>query len=369
MERMNALVIGAGVVGLAVTRELSLIMEDVVLVDREATFGRQTSSRNSEVIHSGIYYPQNSLKASLCVEGNRLLYDFAREHGIPHANCGKLVVATSPEELSEAEKLMANGLRNGVEGLTLLSPTEVHGRIPEVKSHGALWVPSTGIIDTHKFMKKLSEISEDNDAFLVYDMEANRVEKLVDGYRVGFANGEEFETRLLVNCAGLYSEEINRLAGLDTTALGLRMHWCKAEYYKTTRYQGFPHLVYPLPDPNGTHLGIHLTINLAGEIRFGPSAYYVDHIDYKMDESARDTFCEAISRYLDVTPDDLHPDDTGMRPKLQGPGEGFRDFVIREESANGLPGFVNLTGIESPGLTGALAIGKMVREIAESIGS
>jgi L-2-hydroxyglutarate oxidase LhgO len=338
-------------------------MEDVVLADQEDSFGRQTSSRNSEVIHSGIYYPQNSLKARLCVEGNRLMYQFAAEHGIPHRNCGKLVVATDPAELSEAARLMANGERNGVEGLSLLEPEEVRRRIPQVRSHGALWVPSTGIVDTHKLMKHLAELSESNGAFIVYDMQVTRIDRNTDGYRVGFANGETFQTRLLVNSAGLFSEQVNRMAGLDTAALGLKIHWCKAEYFKTTRYRDLPHLVYPLPDPSGTHLGIHLTVNLAGDVRFGPSAYYVDHIDYKMDDSARGQFTEAVSRYLDVTPDDLAPDDTGMRPKLQGPGEGFRDFVIREESENGLPGYFNLTGIESPGLTAALAIGKAVRKM------
>jgi L-2-hydroxyglutarate oxidase LhgO len=360
METMNALVIGAGVVGLAIARELSESMEDVVLVDREDSFGRHTSSRNSEVIHSGIYYPQGSLKAKLCVEGARMMYDFAVEHGVPYRNCGKLVVATTPEELAEADKLRANGERNGVEGLVILDSDEVKRRVPQVHSHGALWVPSTGIVDTHRFMKRLAEMSEENGAFIVYDMEVVGIIRTPVGYRVTFANGEVYETRFLINSAGLFSEQVNRMAGLDVEARNLSIHWCKAEYYKTTRYRDFPHLVYPLPDPTGSHLGIHLTVNLAGDVRFGPSAYYVDHIDYKMDDSARGEFQQAVSRYLNVTPDDLQPDDTGMRPKLQGPGEGFRDFVIADESGEGLPGYIDLTGIESPGLTAALAIAKLV---------
>ncbi len=363
MEQMDVLVIGAGAVGLAVGNELAGACGDVVVVEQEESFGRHTSSRNSEVIHSGIYYPQNTLKALLCLDGNELLYRFCEEHDIPHSNCGKIVVATKEDELAALEELYRNGLRNNVEGLKLIDRTECAELEPQVRAIRGLWVPSTGIFDTHSYMKKLNQLIEEKDGFVIYDMRAERIEKIEGGYRVLFNDGEVFQARYLINCGGLFTERVARMAGIDTDEADLNIHWCKGEYFKTTHIHGIRHLVYPLPDPQGKFLGIHLTINLNGEVRFGPNAYYIDEIDYRMDETNKEEFLQAVKQYIDIDEEFFSPDDCGIRPKLQKPGGAFRDFYIEEESKRGLPGFINLMGIESPGLTASLAIAKKVRAL------
>ncbi len=363
MEQMDVLVIGAGAVGLAVGNELAGTCGDVVVVEQEDSFGRHTSSRNSEVIHSGIYYPQGTLKATLCLEGSQLLYQFCDEHGIPHSNCGKIVVATKEDELEALQKLYQNGLNNHVQGLEIIDGSKCHEIEPQISAIRGLWVPSTGIFDTHSYMKKLSQLIEDNDGFVIYDMKVERIEKIDDGYRVYFENGEVFQTRILVNCGGLFCGQVAKMAGIETTEADLDIHWCKGEYFKTTHIHGINHLVYPMPDPQGKFLGIHLTINLNGEVRFGPNAYYVDEIDYRLDETNKPEFLAAVKQYIDVDEEFFTPDDCGIRPKLQKPGGAFRDFYIEEESKRGLPGFINLMGIESPGLTASLAIAKKVRAL------
>ncbi|MBN1948652.1 MAG: NAD(P)/FAD-dependent oxidoreductase [Candidatus Cloacimonetes bacterium] len=363
MEKVDVLVIGAGVVGLAVTENLSRHLPDVVLVEKETTFGLHTSSRNSEVIHSGVYYPPGSLKATLCITGARLIYHFAQEHQIPHQQCGKIIVATVNNELKELERLYNNGTINGVQGLRILDSEECLDLEPRIKALKALWVPEAGIINTHKLMQKLASISEDQGAFLLYDMEVTAIEFNQGRYLVRFGNGEIFSTRILINAAGLYAEQVARMAGIDTEASGLRIYWCKGEYYKTHLFTDIRHLVYPVPDPKGVFLGIHLTINLKNEIRFGPNAYFVEDLNYGMDESYKPDFINAITRYLDLPLEALHLDDCGIRAKLQGPDSDFRDFYIQDESVRNLPGFINIMGIESPGLTSALAIAEFVRNL------
>ncbi len=365
MEQMDVLIIGAGAVGLAIGYELAGTCGDVVVVEKEDSFGRHTSSRNSEVIHSGIYYPQNTDKALLCLEGNGMLYDFCQKYDIPHANCGKIVVATKEDELVALEALHRNGVNNRVEGLQLIDGDQCHEIEPTVTAIRGLWVPSTGIFDTHSYMKRLADLIEEKDGFVIYDMPVENIEKIEDGYRVHFPGGEIFQTRILINCGGLFSEQIAKMAGIDTVASDLQIHWCKGEYFKTTHLSGIKHLVYPMPDPQGKFLGIHLTINLNGEVRFGPNAYYVNEINYAMDERNKPEFLAAVTQYIDVDPEFFSPDDCGIRPKLQKPGGAFRDFYIREESERGLPRFINLMGIESPGLTASLAIAKKVRGILE----
>ena len=362
MEQVNILVIGAGVVGLSVGYQLSKKFEDVVVVDKEDYLGRHTSSRNSEVIHSGLYYNHGSLKHLLCVRGNKLMYQFCDEHNVPNQNCGKLIVATSEEELPYLEKLIENGKKNGVEGMVIYDEAKTKELEPTVKAIKSLYVPSTGIIDTHKFMEKLAYLTEENDGFVVYDMEVTSIEKKDNGYLVKFSNGEEYLANYVVNAAGLFSDKIAEMAGIDIEKNNLKIHWCKGEYYKTTKIKNIKHLIYPLPDPKGIYLGIHLTINLNGEVRFGPNAYYVDKLDYKMDETYKEEFFKAVNKYLDIEIDQLQMDDTGIRPKLQGPDDDFRDFYIKEESEKGLKNFINLIGIESPGLTSALAIAEEVEK-------
>lgn len=363
MESVNILIIGAGVVGLAIAKKLSQEFEDVVVVEKESSFGRHTSSRNSEVIHSGIYYPPNSLKAVLCEKGAWKLYQYAEEKKIPFEKCGKLIVATSTKEKSELSRLKKNGENNRVEGLRLLTQDEVIALEPEIKAVEALHVPSTGIIDTHKFMSQLAKDAEENDAFIVYDMKVINIIMDKGTYNVLFENGQVFRTRYIVNCSGLFTSDILNILALDSSYPDLKISWCKGDYYKTNKITGINHLIYPVPDPDGIYLGIHLTKDLSGKVRFGPNAYYVDKIDYKMDETNKPEFLKAINKYLKLDDKNLQLDDCGIRPKLQKQGDGFRDFYIKEETEKGYPGLINLIGIESPGLTSAMAIADFVSQL------
>lgn len=363
MEQVNILIIGAGVIGLAIARELSEEFDDVVLVEKEGTFGRHTSSRNSEVLHSGIYYPQNSLKARLCVSGVQELYRYAKENNIPFKNCGKLVVANNKEELSVLEDLKINGERNGVLNLQIINESECKILEPQIIAEYALKVSSTGIIDTHKLMQKLESEAENNGAFIVYEMEVISIDALEEGYLVNFENGEMFEANTIINCAGLHSDKIAEMVGINIERENLQLHWCKGEYYKSSKIKDIDHLIYPVPDPNGVFLGIHLTINLQGEIRFGPNAYYVDELNYEMDETYKSEFMKAIKNYIKIDEENFHLDDCGIRAKLQEEGGEFRDFYIKEESEKGLSNFINCIGIESPGLTCCLTIAEEVKKL------
>ncbi len=366
MEKVDILIIGAGVVGLAAAKILAEDYEDIVLVEKEESFGRHTSSRNSEVIHSGIYYPQNSKKAKLCVQGLNMIYDFAKQYNVPFNNCGKMVVATSEEEIPELAKLKQTGELNGVKDLKIIDKAECQKLEPRIKALSALYVPSTGIIDSHTLMQKLESEAEKKGAIILYDMEVISIDTLDEGYLVNFENGEAFEVDTIINCAGLFSDEIANMVGINIKRAKLELHWCKGEYFKTSKIKDVNHLVYPLPDPSGLSLGIHLSINMIGEVRFGPNAYYVDELNYMMDDTCKPDFMRAIRRYLDIDPDLLHADDTGIRPKLQKEDELFRDFYIEDESENGFPNFINCIGIESPGLTASLAIAEEIKEMVDN---
>lgn len=363
MESVGTIVIGAGAIGLAVARELSHNDPDLVVVEKENSFGKHTSSRNSEVIHAGHYYEPGSLKARLCVKGNEKLYRYLKDYGIQHSRTGKIIVANSAEEEAILRKYHDLGRINGCPDFRCLSEAEVMEMEPRARCKSGLLIPSTGIFDTHGFMHSLATATEKQGAFIVYGMEVVSIRRENSSYIVIFANGEAFKSDRVVNAAGLWADQIAVMAGLDTKALNIKQHWCKGEYYKTSKVSGIRHLLYPVADPQGVFLGIHLTINLNGEVRFGPNAFYVDEIDYKFDEGFFEEFHASINRYMEIGREDLTPDDTGIRPKLQGPGEGFRDFYIREESPHGLPNFVNLIGIESPGLTASLAIAEYVNEL------
>lgn len=363
MEKVRIVVIGAGAIGLAIANELSKQNPDLVVVEKESSFGMHTSSRNSEVIHAGHYYPPGSLKAKLCVEGNRLLYQYLEVHSIPHKDTGKIIVANDASEIRVLEQYRSWGGQNGCPGIRMLDKNEVKELEPEVTCKKALFIPSTGIFDTHQYMKSLTNSIDDNDAFIVYGMEVVSIRKENGHYQLGFANGEYYQCDYVINSAGLWSDQIATIAGMNIKNLGLIQHWCKGEYYKTTKINGIQHLVYPIADPKGIFLGIHLTINLAGEVRFGPNAFYVDSIDYKFQEEYFEEFYKAVNRYMGIDRANLMPDDTGIRPKLQGPNDGFRDFYIQEETKNGLPGFINLIGMESPGLTASPAIAKYVKNL------
>lgn len=363
MEKINTVVVGAGAVGLAIAYELSKTDPDLVVVEKEKSFGRHTSSRNSEVIHAGHYYNTGSLKARLCVEGNALLDEYLKKNGIQHRITGKLILASDAAEQDVLTGYLNRGLANGCSGFKLLGAEEVHEIEPFARCTSGLWIPSTGIFDTHEYMNSLATAIEDQGAFIVYGDEVAGI-VFEDGlYTLDFASGEQFQCKKLINSAGLWADQLAAMAGLDIDALKIKQHWCKGQYYKTTKLKGIEHLIYPVADPKGVFLGIHLTINLAGEVRFGPNAFYVDDIDYRFEDEYFDEFHKSINRYIEVPKEDLMPDDVGIRPKLQGPHDGFRDFYIKEESRNGFPGLINLIGIESPGLTASLAIAEYVKAL------
>jgi L-2-hydroxyglutarate oxidase LhgO len=368
---VNIAIIGAGVVGLAITAELSRQQENVLVIEKDRTFGLETSSRNSEVIHSGIYYPRDSLKTRFCIEGNRLLYELCQKYNVGHRRLGKIVVATTEGEVGKLEELYRQGLSNGVGDLRLLSRKEVKGLEPNVEATAGMLSPSTGVIDSYSLMRLMHGLAKEHGTDFVFDTEVVGIEKTGDKYRLEIRDREgtsTFVTNILINSAGLNSDAIAELAGIDIDKAGYRLHYCKGDYFSLNSTDGAPvsRLVYPLPEQAGK--GIHITLNLDGAVRLGPSAYYVDEPDYKVDDTQREMFFQSVKRFLPrLQIEDLEPDFAGIRPKLQGPGEDFRDFVITNEEDKGLPGLINLIGIESPGLTAAPAIARYVAEMVRRL--
>lgn len=366
-DSFSVTVIGAGVVGLAVAERLAREYRDVLVIERHEGFGRETSSRNSEVVHAGIYYPTGFVKAALCVEGSRLLYEACERWGVPHRRVGKMIVAGGEEDGQELQRIRAQAERNGVRDLRFLTPREIRRLEPDVRAREALYSPSTGIVDSHGLMQALLQRLREAGATAAFRSEATSFRPERDGWDVEINGGEyRFRTRVLVNSAGLAADRVAALCGIDVDAADYRLKFCKGSYFSASPAPALKHLVYPAPDREKEGLGIHATVDLAGRVRFGPDVEYVDRIDYGVDEGRRGRFHEAVRRYLPgMSADALHPDLCGIRPKLQGPGEPYRDFVIREESDRGLPGLINLVGIESPGLTASLAIGRSVAALAE----
>ena len=363
MEKIDILIIGAGVVGLALAEKLSQKYDSVVLAEKESSFGQHSSSRNSEVIHSGIYYNNSSLKADLCVEGNALLYSFFNNENIEYNNCGKYVIATNKNEIDLIDALYENGRRNNVPGLSIATREEILNEVPEVKALMGLFVPSTGIMDSHSYMKRLEYKAENNGCLISYNTEVKSIEKSSSGYIVGFTDNYEVEASVVINSAGLYADRISEMAGIDPDREGYRIHLCKGIYYRTARYRNFKRIIYPVPAPEVNHLGIHIRIHLDGSTAFGPNSFYVDELDYSFDSSFKDDFHKSIKNYIDINPEDLKEDDCGIRPKLQRKGESFKDFIIKNESDRGLDNFISLVGIESPGLTSSLAIANYVEKL------
>lgn len=366
MERTDITIVGAGAVGLACAAGLSGAGLEITVVERHDRFGRETSSRNSEVVHAGIYYPAGSLKASLCVEGRRALYDLCRRAGIPHRKTGKLIVAPQESDLSHIERLKERGEANGVEGLRLLSRDEVRRLEPDVTAAGALLSPETGIFDSHSFMAHLDRAAE---AVFAYNCALEGLAPAEGGWlvRIRDADGESFDflSRVVINAAGLGAEAVARMAGIDTAAAGYTLYPCKGEYFRLQArgWRRPERLVYP--PPTEISLGIHTVIDLQGGMKLGPNAFYVDEIEYSVDEGHREEFFRGAREYLPrIEEEDLTPDMAGIRPKLYREGEPVRDFVIRHEADRGLPGLVDLLGIESPGLTASPAIGKLVAGMA-----
>lgn len=361
-DTLDAVVIGAGAVGLAVAARLARPGKSVAVLEQHRRHGLETSSRSSEVVHAGFYYKPGSLKARLCVEGRRKLYRLAETHGFLAKKVGKLVVAPDAAGAKTLEALLAQGQANGVEGLRLIDGKDIPRYAEGVRAHAALWSPETGIMDSEALMECYRKQAEDAGAMLALASKATRVEREKDGYAL-WTEGEAqpLRARRVVNAAGLHADRVAALAGLDPDALGYRLHWFKGEYFSLKRVLPPKCLVYPLPAAHG--LGIHLTVDGQGRQRLGPNAFPVQTLDYEVDAAHAGAFFRSASEYLPgLRPEDLAPGTSGVRAKLAADGS-FRDFVVAEESARGLPGWVNLIGIESPGLTASLAIADFAADL------
>ena len=354
-EQLDCVVVGAGVAGLAVGRSLARAGREVVVLESEAHIGMHASSRNSEVIHAGLYYPEDSLKARLCVQGREMLYDYCEAHRIDCRRLGKLIVATQPGDIDKLHAIRDQASRNGVRDLTLLDADEVSDLEPHVSCEAALLSPSTGIVDSHGLMTALQAEIEGSGGSVVLNSAAEDLAVADSGLRFASAGGA-FVCRTLVNAAGAWAQG---LAGAVVDRVPER-YLAKGHYFAYQGKSPFRHLVYPLPSDGG--LGVHATNDLSGAARFGPDVQWVDAIDYDFDESCRQDFVAAIRSYFKgLDEEKLVPAYTGIRAKLAGPGAAFTDFMIQGEAAHGVPGLVNLFGIDSPGLTASLAIGEYVR--------
>jgi L-2-hydroxyglutarate oxidase LhgO len=361
MERVEAIVVGAGAVGLAVARSLALAGRAPLILEGEQHFGSWTSSRNSEVIHAGIYYPEISLKARLCVEGKEQLYAFCAKRGVPHARLGKLIIAHDEQQMPELQAIRRRAVAAGVDDLVLLDRAGARSLEPELDCAAALLSPSTGIVDSHSLMQALLGEAEANGAMLVAKSEVARISWHEGLWRVHLEEDEDavVGAPVLVNAAGLGAQrlagKIERLAAAHVPPL----HLARGVYFTYSGRVPFSHLIYPLPEPGG--LGTHLTLDLAGQARFGPDVEWIDAVDYTVDPSRRTSFAAAAWRiWSGIEADRLQPGYAGIRPKLSGPGEPAADFVISGPGDHGLEGLVNLFGIESPGLTASLAIADLV---------
>ena len=363
-ERVETVVIGAGVVGLAIARSLALTGRDVLILEREDLVGSITSARNSEVIHAGIYYAKDSLKARMCVAGRKMLYEFCAANGVTAWNCGKLIVACTPDEVEQFSGIARRAWDNGVEDLREISASEAQAMEPALRCDGALHSPSTGVVDSHNFMMALLGEAEAHDAMLVLNTKVERITSAEDGFLIRTGGDEPMD---------LLAREVVNTAGLDAPGLAATMdklppdarpdaYFAKGNYFALTGKAPFSRLIYPAPVAGG--LGVHITLDLQGRGRFGPDVEWIEEIDYSVDPSRSDSFYGAIRRYWPDLPDDsLRPDYCGIRPKLSRGGKHADDFRVDGAEVHGLPGYVGLYGIESPGLTSSMAIADHVRDL------
>ncbi|WP_462152326.1 NAD(P)/FAD-dependent oxidoreductase [Pseudoalteromonas xiamenensis] len=364
MDYIDTLVVGAGCIGLAIAARLSE-KHEVLLVETEKQFAMHTSSRNSEVIHAGIYYPTDSLKATLCVRGKALLYEYCRRRKIPYAQLGKVLVAVNASETSSLNALVAQATLNGVEDLAFLSRQQLSHYAPDIKTHQGVLSPSTGIIDSHQFMLSLLAQLEQHQGSLVCQTQVTHIDVTNDGFIVTLNSQSEtmqLRCRQLINAAGHGAQPLaHSIIGLNAATIP-EQFFCRGVYFRYHGQHPFKHLIYPMPEAHG--LGVHATLDLDGQLKFGPDTEFIDSLDYHLDETRQYAFVEAIRRYwpnLDASK--LLPDYTGVRPKLSQ--SGFQDFVIQSRKDHAVPGLVNLYGIESPGLTASLAIAEYVERALE----
>jgi len=363
-------IIGAGVIGLAVSAALCGCKGPVFIIERNCTFGQESSSRNSEVIHSGIHYPNGSLKGKLCLEGKEKIFTYCNKNDIPYRKCGKLIVATKTGEEQKLLEILKRSQRNGVTDGRIIERDEVAEIEPHLKTTRALYFPSSGIIDSFHLIKQLEADSVIGGSQMVYGAEIVGIKKIKDGYLVDLIDADkqkfDFSTKKIVNAAGLEAGKIAGYLGIDDP--DYRVYFWKGEYFGVGNGKNkyVNSLIYPIPEPNTVGLGIHTTVDLGGGLKLGPNAIWLsdDKPDLKVDPSHSVHFYESVRNFLPFLElDDLTPDQAGIRPKLQKPGDLTRDFIINEESNRNLPGFVNLLGIESPGLTACLSIADYVKDL------
>jgi len=365
LDIVEYVIIGAGVVGLAIARQIALSGRDVLIIEGAKTIGSGISARNSEVIHAGIYYPKDSLKAKFCVRGKELLYQYAKKRGIEHNNCAKLLVATNDAQISRLEDIKTRAANNGVLDLELITSSAAKSLENSLICKAAIFSPSTGIIDAHAFMLSLLGEVEDNGGACSFLSKVERITPYDNGFTLNInCQGEDIALRAktIINAAGLSAVKIaNNIDGFAKDKCP-KQRYAKGNYFKLTGKHDFKHLIYPIPQEAG--LGIHLTLDLAGQVRFGPDVEWVDKPDYKVNTARIDEFYSSIRDYLPALHDNsLIPDYCGIRPKIFFGDKAYTDFLIQGEKDHGISGLINLFGIESPGLTASLAIAEYVKEM------
>jgi L-2-hydroxyglutarate oxidase LhgO len=365
-------IIGAGVVGLAIAEKVSEEHKNVFLIEKHISFGQETSSRNSEVIHAGIYYTKDSLKSRLCVEGKWMLYDYCKKYNVPYNNCGKLIVATSENEIPVIEGIRQTAIKNGVDDLSFIGREEIVELEPNIFALKALYSPSTGIVDSHSLMKQYETNALNNGCQIVYGSEVIGIIKVRDGYKITLLDADKqnysFTSKIIINSAGLTSDKISEMVGI--TDENLKILFCKGEYFRINppKNKMIKRLIYPVPYHNMEGIGIHVTIDMGGGVKLGPDVKYLESniYDYKLTASKQEAFYLSAKKFLPfIEFDDLAPEMAGIRPKIQKPGEPLRDFYIMEESKRGFQGYINLIGMESPGLTSSIAIAKYVEKLID----
>lgn len=371
MDKVDIVIIGAGVIGLSIASEVGETGRSVFLLEKNNSWGQETSSRNSEVIHAGIYYPQGSLKAKACVYGRNMLYALCEKERIPFKKTGKLIIAACEAEREALNEVYNKAKSNGVD-LRFLSKSDAHKKEPDVFCVGALFSPDTGIVDSHSLMKYFLNKAKSNGVNLVCDSEVVGIEKQGMEYKITVNNQGEtisFLSRVVINCAGNNADKVAAMCGIDIKAQGYQQYYLKGNYFRLANRNKFVtrHLVYPVPQKRS--LGVHTVLDLQGEIRLGPDEEEVEKIDYCVDENKKRFFFESARKYLPfITEDDLSPDMAGIRPQLRRPNRGnFKDFFISHEDTKGFSGLINLVGLESPGLTASPYIGKYVAEMVRKI--
>ena len=359
MQSIDGIIIGGGVIGLAIGRALSRHLECCVL-EQENRPGSQTSSRNSGVIHAGLYYPAHFLKTRQCIAGRERLYDYCRQHAIEHRRCGKLLVATDAAQITRLKKLQQQAAANGI-GLDWLNQSELHKTEPELRAEAALFSPHSGIIDSEQFMRQLSADIEHNGSYIACRQQVTAIEKTTNGFAVTINQQDTIHCRWLINSAGLQAQTIAAMLLPANTIPPL--YYCKGQYFSYQQAAPFSHLIYPLPPADGNGLGIHATPDISGQIRFGPDASYTDTIDYRSSDANKPAFVKAIRAYYPQLDESrLQADYCGIRPRLNRPGTPPADFLIQTAREHKLPGLINLFGMESPGLTASLAIADSITQ-------